>query len=199
MAGNAGANCDCKVGRVAAAYGLSDLDDRLRSRHAAGASLRDLAAFVDARVLEAAAEAAGAAVAGDGAALREALSEDAPPERRADVRDSLQYAGVDVAAVESDFVSHQTVATHLRDCLGVDTSRDGVETVDAGREVVERTRERSERVVAGTLDRLRRVDALAGGPVRVAASFTVTCERCGRSYRAGDLLDREGCDCTVDE
>ncbi|MFB6160237.1 MAG: rod-determining factor RdfA [Haloferacaceae archaeon] len=195
MTGNASADDGCKVDRVAAAYGLSDLDDLLRARHAEGASLRDLAAVVDARVLEAAVEAAGADLAGDGLALREALVGDVPPERRADVRDRLRYAGVDLDAVESDFVSHQTVATHLRDCLGVDTSRDGVETVEAGREVMERTRERTERVVGGTLDRLRRVDALDGGEFRVSASLTVTCERCGRTHRVGDLLDRGGCAC----
>jgi len=188
--------CGCKVSRVADRRDLGDLDAELRHRRDEGASLRDLADVVNTRVLESGMNAVDADVVGDAASVYEALTgDDVDPTRHADVRDQLEYAGVDVESVSGDFVSHQTVRDHLRDCLGLDTGRDGVETVQEGREVVTWARERNERVVERTLQRLGRTGALELGELDVFNSTTVTCEDCGSSFGVEELLDRGGCDC----
>lgn len=193
--------CDCKVGRSIETYGLDDLDEQLRRERAdADASLRSLADLVNTQILRAALATADADVVGDAESVYGALTgESVPPERRADVRDQLQFAGVDVDDVESSFVSHQTVRSHLRECLSVDTGRDGVGTVEEGREVIEWARRRDEEIIDRTLSRLRRVDELAIGELEVTHAITVTCADCDDSYRVTELLDRGGCTCSGPE
>lgn len=188
--------CGCKVGRSAAKYGADDLDRALRRRRAEGASLRDLESFVNARLLGAAVDATDATVAGDPASIYAALTDDGvSTDRRVRVQDRLADVGLDLDELEADFVSYQTVRTHLRDCLGMDTGRSGVETVEEGRGVVERVRDRDREIIERTLARLRRRGALGIGDVTVTVAVTVECGQCGRSHRLRDLLDEGGCDC----
>ncbi|WP_345890577.1 rod-determining factor RdfA, partial [Halorhabdus amylolytica] len=58
-----GDRCSCKVGRVATQYDLVNLDEELRRRYGAEASLRDLETFVNEGVLRAAIERVGGDVA----------------------------------------------------------------------------------------------------------------------------------------
>lgn len=196
-----GENHCCKVGRVGDRYGLDDLDGALRHRRSErDASLRRLAAFVNARVLAAVVESAGVETTGDPLALYETLyGEDAAPERKADVRDRLEYAGVDLEELEGDFVSHQTIRAHLNDCLEVDTSRRGVSSVEAGREIIEWARDRDEHIIEQTLAQLARKGLLGTGDLEVRHSVTVRCTDCGEAYRPTELLSSGGCACAGDE
>lgn len=197
MTDNDSVGCDCKVGRAVDAYDLPGLNRELRDRRdREEASLRELADVTNTRILESALEHADADVVGDASSVYEALTgDDVAPERRADVRDQLTYAGVDVEAVTDDFVSHQTVRAHLSDCLDVDTSRRGVTDVDEGRDVIEWARGRDEHIVEQTLDQLRRRGALDVGALDVTHTVRVTCTECGASYPVETLLDRGHCEC----
>lgn len=188
--------CDCKVGHAIRTYGIADLDDDLRRRHAEGASLRDLERLVNRRLLRRALRESSAEVVGDVAGIYDALAgEDASAGERTEARERLSAAGVDVEALESDFVSHVTVRTHLRNCLGVDTDRESTLTVADAEGTVEWARSRSEGIVERTLDRLADRDRIAAGDLEVTHVVRVSCTECGVSKPVGAFLDGEGCDC----
>ena len=186
----------CKVGRVADRYDLVDLDGTLARRHEAGSGLRDLAALTNRRILADAITGADAAVVGDADALYETITgEDVSAGRRAEVRAQLSNAGVDVLGMEDDFVSHQTIRTHLNDCLGIDTSRSAPLDRERVAGTVEWARSRSEAVIERTVERLREGDELATGPLDVTHTVRSTCEDCGRTYRQEELLAEGRCAC----
>lgn len=188
----------CKVGRVAERWSLPDLDDALVRRHEAGDGLRDLADLVNRRVLEDAVTGADADVIGDADALYATVTgEDVSAGRRAEVRAQLSNAGVDVLGMEDDFVSHQTVKSHLNDCLGVDTARSKPLDRERATGTVEWARSRSEAVIERTIERLRASDELETGSLSVTHTVRITCEDCGQTYRQDELLASGRCACAT--
>jgi hypothetical protein len=190
----------CKVGRVADRYDLPNLDDALARRHGAGDGLRDLASLTNRRILADAITGADADVVGDADALYETITgDDVSAGRRAEVRAQLSNAGVDVLGMEDDFVSHQTIRSHLRECLDVDTSRSSPLDRERAAGTVEWARSRSEAVIQRTVERLRESDELATGPLDVTHTVRITCEDCGRTYRQEELLTEGRCACAGGE
>jgi len=199
--------CACKVGRGIERYGLDGLDAELvRRRRESDASLRELADYTNRRILAAALDAASVdlsdtlygAVDDEDAVevLYDTLADDeTPTERVARVRTRLVQNGVDVEAVQSDWVTHTTVRSHLRECLEVDTSREASITPDDGRDTIEWARNRCANVVGETLERLRRADLISTGPLDTSVTIQVTCTDCGATYRPGRLLSERACDC----
>lgn len=206
------AGCDCKVGRTAERYGLDDLDAALLERRDAGASLRDLAGYVNRRVLRAAIERADGDLLSGGEPLFGALDPDevvetvyetladegVEAERRARVRTRLAQAAVDVDRAEADWVTHPTVRAHLRDCLDVDTSASPALSAGEGLDTVEWAVARCTGVVEQTLQRLRSAGRLAVTAPEVDVSVRITCTECGTTYAPAELLDAGRCDCRDD-
>lgn len=194
-----GAECSCKIGRQMDAYGLQGLNDDVLRRREEGASLRDLAEFVNVRILEAAMDASDADVAGDAGSVYAALTDDSiSTEKRVNTIDQLNDVGIDVKALEGDFVSYQSVRYHLQKCLDMDTGRQGVETIEEGREVIEWARTREENIIGRTLSRLQRIGAIAGGDLRTNSTVTVECTECESTYTIEEFLDRGVCECSDD-
>lgn len=187
--------CGCKVGRSAAAYGRPELVAELRRRHADGASLRDLERFVNLALLRGALRRADVGPLGSVESVLAALVDDAGAGRRAEVRERLAQAGVDVAALEDAFVSYGTVRTHLRDCADVETGRRRPLDVEGARGTIEWARSRNVGVVERTLGRLRDAGELETGELELAQVTRVTCADCGASYPVHDLLERGRCAC----
>jgi len=202
--------CGCKVGRGIERYGLDGLDAELvRRRRESDASLRELADYTNRQMLAAALDAASVdlddtlygAVDDEDAVevLYDTLADDeTPTERVARVRTRLVQNGVDVEAVQSDWVTHTTVRSHLRECLEVDTSREASITPADGRDTIEWARNRCANVVGETLERLRRADLLSTGSLETSVTIQVTCTDCGGTYRPGQLLSEQACDCGGD-
>ena len=187
----------CKVGRSAAAYGLANVDEDLRRRHDRGESLRDLAAFVNRRILGGAIDSADVDAVSDAGTIYDLLADDdLSAGRRTEIREKLARAGVDVEAVESSYVSHQTVRDHLRECLSVDTSVSADVDPESARGTIEWARARFLGIAERTVERLASADELAVGDVEVTGTVRVTCRDCGETYRLGVLIDRGGCGCT---
>jgi len=201
--------CSCKVGRKTNQYNLKDIDSELiDQRQKADASLRELAAYVNQRILAAALTAADVdvtnalygAVSDEDAltTLYETLaSDDTPSERAARVRTRLTQLGADIETVEADWVTHPTVRTHLRDCLDIDTGRTATLTSDDARDTIEWARTRCVNVVAQTFTRLRNADVLSTGPLDITVTVQVTCTACGETYRPSQLLTHSECACTA--
>ncbi|WP_324664617.1 rod-determining factor RdfA [Haloarcula sediminis] len=197
-ASRAGA-CSCKVGRTAEKYGLDDLDELLCQRRADGASLRRLETVVNEAVLRAALEGTDTDVFRDAAAIyRNLTGEDASAGVRTETEAWLSRVGVDPAELDGDFVSYQTVRTHLRECLGVDTTRERSLSVGDAEGTIEWARSRSEGIVGRTIERLDGTEGFHCGAVDVTTVVRVSCADCGGSYPVERFLDRGGCDCATD-
>jgi hypothetical protein len=201
--------CSCKVGRDIEQYDLDDLNTELRDRRLEErTSLRDLAAYVNQRVLAAALTAADVdvtdalygAVSDEDAltTLYEALSnDDTPAERTARVQTRLAHLGVDIEAVEADWVTHPTVRTHLRECLEIETQRTATITPDEARDTIEWARTQCANIVDQTFTRLRNANVLSTGPLDITVTIQITCTDCGTTYRPRQLLSRRECACTA--
>lgn len=187
--------CECKIGRKADKYGLGNLDREISARRTDGMSLRDLAEFVNIQITEEAINAADADIAGDAASVYEALDEDGVIERRVQLQDQFATVGIEIEELEDDYVSYQTVRHHLQDCLEMDTSRQGIESVAEGREVINWARNRDQEIIERTLNRLRRVDEIETGSLNVILTATVECRDCGDSLRIETLLKNGTCEC----
>lgn len=191
----------CKVGRVAAARDLRDVDDRLRERRADGESLRDLETYFNESVLRSAMAAAGMeTLDGEVSNLYRLLTADeVSPGERVDAEARLERHGVDPSAVTDDFVSYGTVRRHLNECLGVETPRDSGTTVDGARNTVLKLVSRTEAVAERTVERLAAGGALTVGTPSVTVSLRVACSECDEEYAFSRFLNRGGCGCRSPE
>jgi hypothetical protein len=191
-------NRECKVDRVAEKWVLDDVDEKLREqRQNAEASLRDLEDYFNRRVLEAAMRDARAEmIEGEVENTYHLLAaDDVSSGSKVEVKDRLRRSGVDPEAVADDFVSYQTIRTHLQECLEVDTSLNtGVKKSEA-KNTVFKLLSRTEVITERTIDRLRSAGHLVIGNVDVTLSLRVACTECGEEYTFSRLLERGQCDC----
>ncbi len=191
----------CKVDRVAAKYGLDDLDSELLDAREGGDSLRELETRANRAVLRRALRDAGAdPLPGEVANIHRLLTDEDVSEGTAlRLREKLDRLDIDHAELAEDFVSYQTVRTHLRDCLNVDTSRQQSVSLEDERETLFGLLGRTERVVEGSLSRLRAAGLLELGGIEVTATVRVVCPECNRSYTLSTLFAERGCACTDEE
>jgi hypothetical protein len=191
-----------KIERVMDRYELSGLQAELVARWTAPQgerdSLRDLAQFVNERLLAVALEEAGhEALPGEVENYYRLLrDDDVSAGRRMEARSSLEQAGIDVERLESDFVSHQAVHTYLTDRAGVEF--EGVSTeerLSRTRGALARLEGRLRSVAERNLDQLEGADHLDVGDVNVLVSLDVVCTGCGERYDFETLLDQGGCAC----
>ncbi|WP_433634204.1 rod-determining factor RdfA [Halomicrococcus sp. NG-SE-24] len=188
----------CKIDRVSEKRNLDSIDEQLQERREdSGASLRDLEEYFNQRVLEAAMRDGDVEVVdGDAEHTFRLLTADTVSSgTEIEVRDRLRRAGVDPEAVIDDFVSYQTVRTHLRECLNVDTSNDSELTPTDAKNTVFKLMSRTELITERTIDRLRSAGGLTIGDVDVTLSLRVACTECGEEYPFSRLVDRGGCRC----
>ncbi|WP_306055891.1 rod-determining factor RdfA [Natronococcus wangiae] len=192
----------CKLGRVAGGYDLSRLDDDLVAYWTGEGdeqySTRELATLVNQRVLEAALQEAGVSYK-EGEienTYRLLTDDDVTSGTRVQTRNELERDGVPVEAVESDFVSHQTVYNHLTGCLeaSLETPSDE-ERLERGEEKLGALQNRTEAVTVDTIDQLRRNDVVDIGEFDVLVSVSVTCEECQQQFTVRELLDERTCEC----
>jgi len=167
-------------------------------------SLRELATFFNERLLDAALESAGASrIDGEvGNLYRVLTADDVSSGVRTQARRQLETEGVSVETVEDHFLSHQTIHTHLTECLDVsrnEPSKDPSERRRANHDRIRALQRRTEVVSTDALDRLRQSDALALDEFDVFVDVTVLCDECGTQSDIGKLLDQGGCQCRLDE
>lgn len=204
--GSDGSHC-CKVQRTAARFDIPDVLSTLVERRRSGASFRSLAECFNQRIVARALDEADighgrtvhAALTGGDIAegVYEALQGDASADvKRAEVRARLADAGVDVATLESAFVSHVTIRSHLQDC--VDVAPD--ESLPPFEQIINTTqgaRARAVNVIQSTIDRAVKNGQLETGALEVDISIQLTCQDCGDTFYLPELLDQRRCSCTT--
>jgi hypothetical protein len=197
-----GSGCGCKVGRVTERHGLDGLRADLRARWTAEsdrASVRDLAERLNVAVVRSALAytTLGASTYEAEAVYRRLVGDETSAGRRTATRRRLAGAGVDVEALTDDFVSHQTVHTHLRECAGAtyDDERTAEERLSSAADTLFAFQGRTEAVTRQTVESLRAAGAVDAGEVDVFVDVTVTCRNCGRGRSVDEFLQERGCPC----
>ena len=159
-------------------------------------SLRDLAALTNRRLLAADLEAAGHhSLAGEAANLHRLLTdEDVGAADRTRARRRLEREGVDVEALEADFVSYQAVRTYLQGVRDAEYEQ-ASDPVASAESTIRRLRGRLATVTESKLAGASETAALPLGDFDVTVSVRVACRDCGEQTDVARLLDAGGCRC----
>lgn len=197
-----------KVGRVIAEYGLGGLGSELEARWTGKGgeqhSLRELADRFNRRVLEAALEDAGVrSLEGDVENRYRLLTDDdVSAGMRQQARRELERAGIDVDALESNFVSHQSIYTYLTDHRGAshvsDSEPDPEDRVEREIDKINALASRTRAVTTDSVERLISAGLVDGVDPSVFVDVQVTCEACGSVSSASSFLESGGCSCRSD-
>lgn len=191
-----------KVGRVISKYDLLGLHEELPDRWLGEGrdeqSLRELADSFNTAVLHETMKSADLQPL-DGEvenAYRLLTGDEVSSGTRIAKRNELEREGVDVDAVENDFVTHQAVYTYLTEVLDVSkgNQEDG-DPLEKHSERIDRLRSRTEAVAGNSLDSLINNGALAVGDPEVSVTIQVYCHQCNRQYPFSSLMTQGGCDC----
>lgn len=193
-----------KLRRLIDQYGLNELGNRLETYWLAGSaerySLRELAEYVNHQLLrtvmhETSMESLDGEVENT---YRLLTADDVSAGTRTQTRRRLQRAGVDVEALEADFVSRQSVHTYLTKDRGVSYTPDEADPVTKESTTIHGFTRRLKATVQSKLARLRNTNEVTLGEFEVLVDTRVLCTDCGAQYRIGDFLDTRTCECTHD-
>lgn len=194
----------CKVGKVLRQYDLEHLDRGLQQRwtreDGQSASIRELTRELNRELLQVALTNADVTpIDGEAENLRRIFTDDTVSDnRRIEAKRRLARDGVAVDELLDDFVSHQTIHNHLRNCQGVTSSNEPAaeDRIGTARSTIFGLQSRAETVTEQTLTQLADNDLLEPGPFDVVVDIQALCEECGRSHGIEQLLSSGGCDCT---
>ena len=204
--GGALVQCTCKVGDVAQRYDIEDVASELaalwtdegENRH----SLRELADYFNRQVLRTAmVDADMNPLEGETENLYRLLTEDdSGSGNRIEAERRLEFEDVPVEELRDDFVTHQTVYRHLKNCLHeeYDHEIEPEERLERDIQQIESFQNRIRVVVEEMVRRLRDADVFPIASPRVSVDIRIFCEDCNTLYSPGDLLTAEGCDCETD-
>lgn len=195
----------CKVGRVLEAYGLEQFDTSLEQQWTGtdSASIRELTRELNRELIRSALTDAGSIpIDGEAENLRRLLrSSEVSESRKIEARRRLQEEGVDTESLLDDFVSHQTVHNHLRDCRGISRSepQSDEDRLSVAKSTIFGLQNRTEVVTEKTLAQLGTNDLLAPPEFDVVVDVQAICEQCGRSNDIEGLLETGRCQCQADD
>lgn len=175
----------------------ADLEARWTSEGDDRHSLRDLAEYVNRRLLTRAIQRADASTLDEDVAgvYRRLTGDDVSTGSRVQTRRRLERAGVDIDRLEDDFVSRQAVHTYLTECRGANYDPDDGDSLATETEHIERLVQRTATVTESKLERLHRDGELPIEEFSVFVDVHVLCEECGTQHPVGTLLDGDACDC----
>lgn len=190
--------CRCKIGRLTEEHDLENVDEWLVADWRDGTSVRDLTtAFNERIVARYVAESEASPVQWDRTRVYEALeANDSDDPDSIEIRRGLERAGIDLANLESDVVSHQTVYRHLTDCLDADADTEigDDERRDTALDTVHALQRRTELVTESQVESLRSAGVAPVEDPDVIVDVRILCRECGRSMDLERAVT-DGCDC----
>lgn len=189
-----------KVARLLQEYDMEELGAELERRWTADEdrqSLRELAEFFNRQILERALEDADIRpLDGEVANIYRLLTSDSSGADRTRIRRRLERDGLDVEAIEKDFVTYQAIRTYLKKHRGAEYTPDETDPVEREIKNIQQLRGRVDSVTEGKLDQLRASGHLELGTFRTLVDVRVVCEDCNTQFSAIELLERGHCNCT---
>ena len=112
------------------------------------------------------------------------------------VKRRLERDGVDIDALENDFITYQAIRSYLKDYRGAEYTPDETDPLEREATNIQKLRGRMAAVTEGKLKQLRASDELTLGEFQPLADIQVVCEDCNTQFDVLDLLNRGGCNCT---
>lgn len=193
---------DYKVGRLIEKYSLDAVEDELVAEWTRDddkrASLRELADEFNHRLLRAALRDSDSSPhERDVSKVYHVLTEDEVSSGvRLQARRELEQAGVEVDALETDFVTYQAIYSFLREYCGAryEGASDG-EQLESDLERISRLISRTRAVAESDLERLDNTGRIVVGDHKVFVDVQVYCQDCDAQYPLSELLTEGGCDC----
>ncbi|MCQ4333732.1 hypothetical protein KM295_09620 [Natronomonas sp. F2-12] len=160
-------------------------------------SLRELASYFNRRLLRRALEEANVRlVDGEVENIYRLLTDGDATADRTRIRRRLEREGVDIDAIESDFVTYQAIRTYLKKHRGAEYTPDKTDPIEREVANIQQLRGRVDSVTEGKLRQLRETDRLDLGPFRTLVDVRVVCEDCNTQFDVIELLERGHCDCS---
>ena len=191
-----------KVARLISEYDLDGLGDELEVRWTGDGvertSLRDLADYFNERLLERALIDAGmAALDSDVDTVYRNLTDDEVSTGvRTDARNRLESNGIDVAGLESDFVSYQAIRSYLTEYRDAEYRRlSDEEKIEKDLQSIQRLMTRTLSVTEERIEKLTQTGRIDADDFEVLLALQVLCGSCGTQYSIAEFLDERGCDC----
>lgn len=189
-----------KVARLLEEYEMESLGaelERLWTAEEDRRSLRDLASYFNRRLLERALEDADVRpLDGEVENMYRLLTDEDSGADRTRIRRRLERDGVDIDAVEGDFVTYQAVRTYLQKHRGAEYTPDETDPIEREIVNIQQLRGRIDSVTEGKLRQLHRTDKLDIGEFRTLVDVRVVCEDCNTQFDVIELLERGRCDCS---
>jgi hypothetical protein len=189
-----------KVARLLQEYDMTDLGAELERRWTAEEdrqSLRELAAYFNRQILERALENADVRpLDGEVENIYRLLTDDSSGADRTRIRRRLERDGLDVDAIEKDFVTYQAIRTYLKKHRGAEYTPDETDPVEREITNIQQLRGRVDSVTEGKLEQLRASGHLELGTFRTLVDVRVVCEDCNTQFSAVELLERGHCNCS---
>ncbi|MUV86719.1 hypothetical protein GJ631_09100 [Natronomonas sp. CBA1123] len=189
-----------KVARLIEEYDLQGLGAELEQRWTADedrSSLRELAAQFNQELLREALEAANVQHL-DGElenTYRLLTDDDVSSAESTRIQRRLERDGVDVDALQRDFVTYQAIRTYLKEHRGAEYTPAETDPLEREATNVQKLRGRMVSVTEGKLEQLRDGGHLTLGEFRTLAEIQVICEDCNTQFDVLELFDRGGCNC----
>jgi len=192
-----------KVVRLLDEYGSAALGAELEDLWTADEdrySLRELASYFNQQLLRRRLEEADVETF-DGEIenlYRLLTSDDVNPAERTRVRRRLERDGINVDALESDFVTYQAIRTYLQEYRDVEYTTDETDPLERERANLQKLRGRTAAVTENKLEQLRDNDHLTLDEFRTLVNIQIVCEGCNTQMDVQDLLDSGKCSCPED-
>ncbi len=198
--GSQGRGRRSKVARVLEEYDLHGFGAELEQLWTAENdrySLRDLASYFNRHLVEQALEKANVqALDGEAENIYRLLTDDdVSAAERTRVRRRLERNGVNIDALQDDFVTYQAIRTYLQEHRGAEYTPAETDPLEREATNLQQLRGRTAAVTEGKLEQLRDTDQLVLDDFRTLVTIQVVCEGCNTQLDVIELLDRGGCDC----
>lgn len=193
-----------KVARLLETYDLEGVGDELAEAWVGEAgerkSLRELAEYLNKRLIEQMLEQAGAEpYPGEVDTIYAAVTDDETSRGlEQEVRGRLERTGVDFESLSGDLVSYQAVRTYLNSDRGIEYAREERDPIDTTRTQIQRLIGRLRAVSEQRIDDLESSGELTLGSYNLLVNVQLYCEDCGRQYSVEEVLENGGCDCLMD-
>lgn len=191
-----------KVARLIDEYGLQGLGAELEDRWTADGdermSLRDLADLFNERLLERVLFDAGldGLEVGVERTYENLTNDEVSTGVRVETRNRLERNGVDLEALERDFVTYQAIRTYLREWRGAEYQHlSDAEKIEKDLASIQRLVTRAASVTEDRIEKLCDTDRIDLGEFEVVFNFSVICRECGTQQSIPDLFERRGCEC----